>query len=137
MNSKLRNGSYAMTKYAVVAASEALAVDLESSNLGVSVLCPALVSSTLYASGTRRPKRLRGPFEHPGTGVGKAWQSAGLAPDVVGKRVLDPVAQGEFFIFTHEEPRDWIEARHQRLMASFDSIERFNAREEGRGSSAR
>ena len=28
-----------------------------------------------------------------------------------------------------EEPRDWIEARHRRLMAGFDSIERYNGRE--------
>ncbi len=49
VNPKLRNGSYAMTKYAVVAASEVLALNLEGSNLGVSVLCPALVATTLYA----------------------------------------------------------------------------------------
>ncbi|HEX3503716.1 MAG TPA: hypothetical protein VHU22_10015 [Xanthobacteraceae bacterium] len=45
--------------------------------------------------------------------------------------MLDPIARGEFFIFTHEEPREWIEARHQWLMAGFDSIERYNAREGG------
>src|SRR6185312_1117118 len=129
VNPKLRNGSYAMTKYAIVAASEALALDLEASNLGVSVLCPALVATTLYASGGRRPTRLGGPFERPGADVEKAWQSAGLPPDEVGKRVLDAVAKAEFFIFTHEEPREWIEARHRRLMAGFDSIERYNARE--------
>jgi NAD(P)-dependent dehydrogenase (short-subunit alcohol dehydrogenase family) len=63
VNPKLRNGSYAMTKYAVVAASEALALDLEGSNIGVSVLCPALVNTTLYASSKRRPERLGGPYE--------------------------------------------------------------------------
>jgi NAD(P)-dependent dehydrogenase (short-subunit alcohol dehydrogenase family) len=131
VNPKLRNGSYAMTKYAVVAASEALALDLEGSNLGVSVLCPALVATTLHASAARRPERLGGPFERPGADAAKAWQSAGLAPDEVGKRVLDAVAAREFFIFTHEEPREWIEARHQRLMSGFDSIERYNARERG------
>ena len=131
VNPKLRNGSYAMTKYAVVAASEALALDLEGSKLGVSVLCPALVSTTLYASAERRPERLGGPFERPGADIAKAWMAAGLAPDDVGKRVLDAVARGEFFIFTHEEPREWIEARHQRLMAGFDSIARYNARERG------
>ena len=132
INPKLRNGSYAMTKYAVVAASEALALDLEGSNLGVSVLCPALVATTLYASAARRPERLGGPFDRPGADVGKAWMAAGLAPDEVGKRVLDAVTGGEFFIFTHEEPREWIEARHQRLMAGFGSIERYNARERER-----
>ena len=131
VNPKLRNGSYAMTKYAVVAASEALALDLEGSKLGVSVLCPALVSTTLHACAARRPERLGGPFERPGADIAKAWMAAGLAPDDVGKRVLDAVTRGEFFIFTHEEPREWIEARHQRLMAGFDSIERYNARERG------
>jgi NAD(P)-dependent dehydrogenase (short-subunit alcohol dehydrogenase family) len=129
VNAKLRNGSYAMTKYAIVAASEALALDLEGSNLGVSVLCPALVATTLHASSQRRPARLGGPYQRPGADTSKAWHSAGLAPDDVGKRVLDAVARSEFFIFTHEEPREWIEARHARLLAGFDSIERYNAGE--------
>ena len=73
------------------------------------------------------PPRLGGPFERPGADVEKAWQSAGLPPDEVGKRVLDAVAKAEFFIFTHEEPREWIEARHRRLMAGFDSIARYKA----------
>jgi NAD(P)-dependent dehydrogenase (short-subunit alcohol dehydrogenase family) len=127
VNAKLRNGSYAMTKYAVVAASEALALDLQDSNLGVSVLCPALVATTLHASSQRRPVRLGGPYQRPGADSAKAWQSAGLSPDDVGKRVLDAVARSEFFIFTHEEPRAWIEERHGRLLAGFDSIERYNA----------
>jgi NAD(P)-dependent dehydrogenase (short-subunit alcohol dehydrogenase family) len=131
VNPKLRNGSYAMTKYAVVAASEALALDLEGSSLGVSVLCPALVATTLHASSQRRPARLGGPYQRPGADSAKAWQSAGLSPDDVGKRVLDAVARSEFFIFTHEEPRAWIEERHARLLAGFDSIERYNA---GQGS---
>jgi NAD(P)-dependent dehydrogenase (short-subunit alcohol dehydrogenase family) len=127
VNPKLRNGSYAMTKYAVVAASEALALDLEDSNLGVSVLCPALVATTLHESSQRRPARLGGPYQRPGADAAKAWQSAGLSPDDVGKRVLDAVARSEFFIFTHEGPRAWIEERHERLLAGFDSIERYNA----------
>jgi NAD(P)-dependent dehydrogenase (short-subunit alcohol dehydrogenase family) len=128
VNPKLRNGSYAMTKYAIVAASEALALDLDATNLGVSVLCPALVATTLHASAQRRPQRLGGPFQRAGSDAAKAWQSAGLSPDDVGHRVLDAVARKEFFIFTHEEPRAWIEARHARLMAGFDSIDRYNAR---------
>jgi NAD(P)-dependent dehydrogenase (short-subunit alcohol dehydrogenase family) len=132
VNPNLRNGSYAMTKYAVVAASEALALDLQGSHLGVSVLCPALVATTLHASSQRRPARLGGPYQRAGSESAKAWQSAGLSPDDVGKRVLDAVARSEFFIFTHEEPRAWIEARHARLLAGFDSIERYNARERER-----
>jgi NAD(P)-dependent dehydrogenase (short-subunit alcohol dehydrogenase family) len=129
VNPKLRNGSYAMTKYAIVALSEALALDLEGSAIGASVLCPALVNTTLHASSQRRPARLGGPYERPGAEIAKAWQSAGLAPDDVGRRVLDAVAHSEFFIFTHEEPRKWIEERHARLLAGFDSIARYNAKQ--------
>jgi NAD(P)-dependent dehydrogenase (short-subunit alcohol dehydrogenase family) len=129
VNPKLRNGSYAMTKYAVVALSEALALDLEDSAIGASVLCPALVSTTLHASSRRRPARLGGPYERPGEDVAKAWQSAGLSADDVGMRVLDAVARSDFFIFTHEEPRAWIERRHARILEGFDSIARYNARE--------
>ena len=132
VNPKLRNGSYAMTKYAIVAASEALALDLEGSPIGVSVLCPALVATTLYASPQRRPARLGGGFGHPGNEAAKARFSQGLAPDAVGRRVLDAVARSEFFIFTHKEPRAWIEARHARLLAGFDSIARYSA-DEGKG----
>jgi NAD(P)-dependent dehydrogenase (short-subunit alcohol dehydrogenase family) len=129
VNPKLRNGSYAMTKYAIMALSEALALDLEDSSIGASVLCPALVNTTLHASSQRRPARLGGPYERPGADIARAWQSAGLAPDDVGRRVLDAVAHSEFFIFTHEEPRKWIEERHARILAGFDSIARYNANE--------
>jgi len=129
VNPKLRNGSYAMTKYAIVALSEALALDLEGSAIGASVLCPALVATTLHASSRRRPARLGGPYERRGADAAQAWQSAGMSPDDVGMRVLDAVARSEFFIFTHEEPRTWIEQRHARILAGFDSIARYNASE--------
>jgi NAD(P)-dependent dehydrogenase (short-subunit alcohol dehydrogenase family) len=129
VNPALRNGAYAMTKYAVVAASEALALDLASSNLGVSVLCPAIVATTLYASAQRRPERLGGPFGRPKPEHAKAFHAAGIPPDDVGRRVLDAVARGEFFIFTHAEPREWIEARHQKLTAGFDALDRYQTRE--------
>ncbi|MGZ6106446.1 MAG: SDR family NAD(P)-dependent oxidoreductase [Vulcanimicrobiaceae bacterium] len=132
VNPKLRNGSYAMTKYSVVALSGALALDLEDSEIGVSVLCPALVNTTLHASSRRRPARLGGPYERPGADAARTWQSAGLSPDDVGRRVLDAVAHSEFFIFTHEEPRAWIEYRHARILAGFDSIARYNAAERTR-----
>jgi len=131
VNPQIRNGSYAMTKYAVVAASEALALDLEGSNLGVSVLCPAVVATTLHASSQRRPERLGGAFGRPNPGAARLFTTAGIQPDDVGRRVLHAIAAKEFFIFTHEEPRAWIEKRHQRLMDGFDSVERYNAKKGG------
>src|SRR3981189_3710339 len=85
VNPKLRNGSYAMTKYAIVAASEALALDIEGSNIGVSVLCPAVVATTLYASSQRRPERLGGPFGKPNPEAARLFTTLGIEPDDVGR----------------------------------------------------
>ena len=132
VNPKLRNGSYAMTKYAVVAASEALAFDLEGSNLGVSVLCPAMVATTIYASAQRRPERLGGPLAQPETEAARALNSQRACRPTTSDGACS-MRRGttEFFIFTHEEPRAWIEARHKRLMDGFDSIARYNKGEGG------
>jgi hypothetical protein len=86
-----------------------------------------MVATTIYASAQRRPERLGGPLAQPETEAARALFATGLPPDEVGRRVLDAVAASEFFIFTHEEPRAWIEQRHQRLMDGFDSIARYNA----------
>ena len=95
------------------------------------MLCPAVVATTLYASSQRRPERLGGAFGKPNPEAARLFTTHGIEPDDVGRGVLDAVAAGEFFIFTHEEPRAWIEARHKRLMDGFDSIARYNKGEGG------
>ena len=124
-------GGYAATKYAVVAFSESLEQELAGSAIGVSVLCPAAVNTAIYLAGRRRPQRFGGPFEPPPPGPNHIALADGLAPDAVGERVLEAIRGGEFFIFTHEEPRGWIEARHRRLIDAFDRTTRYN-RERGR-----
>lgn len=125
VNAELQNGSYSMTKYAVVALSEALELQLSGSTLGVSVLCPALVRSTLQSSAKRRPERFGGPYDKVAHGreleMGE-MQPDELQPDDVGARVLAAIRDQDFFVFTHPETRAWIEARHQRLMAGFDAL---------------
>jgi len=126
---ELRNGSYAMTKYAVVALSEALELQLEGTPIGVSVLCPAAVRTTLGASPSRRPERFGGPFESAIPAESRAinLQPEVLGPDDVGARVLDAIGNGEFFVFTHSDPRAWIERRHARLVEAFDRVDRYKA----------
>jgi NAD(P)-dependent dehydrogenase (short-subunit alcohol dehydrogenase family) len=48
-------GGYAMTKYAVVALSEALEQETRGSGIGVSVLCPGAVRTPLLAAVASRP----------------------------------------------------------------------------------
>ncbi|HXQ50648.1 MAG TPA: SDR family NAD(P)-dependent oxidoreductase [Stellaceae bacterium] len=119
-------GAYAATKYAVVALSESLEQELAGSGIGVSVLCPAAVDTEIYASPRRRPPRFGGPFAPPEPHPNQASLADGLSPDAVGARVIQAIRDDEFFIFTHEEPRAWIEARHRRLVEGFDRIAAYN-----------
>lgn len=110
VNRELRLGPYAMTKYAVVALSEALEQDLEGSNIGVSVLCPAAVA-TRIAENPRRPNASL-----------RAAVAAGMAPDAVGERVLGAIRAREFYVFTHAAPKAWLEARFARVLGAFDRV---------------
>jgi NAD(P)-dependent dehydrogenase (short-subunit alcohol dehydrogenase family) len=121
-------GAYSMTKYAVVALSEALEQDLEGSGIGVSVLCPAAVNTGIYASAGSRPDRLGGPFERPENHFIYDLIKDGLSGDEVGERVIHAIREGEFYIFTHTEPQIWIEQRHRRILDAFDAADRWKAR---------
>lgn len=126
VNPVLRNGPYAMSKYALVALSETLALDLEGSGIGVSVFCPALVTSTLGQSTRRRPARFGGAYEPPPS-ERRHMPTAAITRDAAGARVLHAIQHDEFFVFTHPETRLWIEARHRRVMAGFDALDRYLA----------
>jgi NAD(P)-dependent dehydrogenase (short-subunit alcohol dehydrogenase family) len=129
----LRNGSYSMTKYAVVAFSEALEAELHGSNIGVSVLCPALVTTTMNASSRRRPERFGGPFTEDRVDVAAlVSDQVAWTPDEVGDRVVHAMRNGEFFIFTHGVMRAGIERRHDRIMTAFDDLARYEAGRKGR-----
>ena len=128
----LRNGSYSMTKYAVVAFSESLEAELAGSAIGVSVLCPALVTTTINASSRRRPERFGGPFAENRVDISAlVSDQAAWTPDEVGDRVVHAIRAGEFFIFTHGVMRAGLERRHARIMAAFDDLARYEAQRSG------
>jgi len=52
-------GVYNTTKYAVVGMSETMRADLAPYNIGVSVLCPGVVSTSIFNSGRNRPEDLQ------------------------------------------------------------------------------
>lgn len=113
-------GAYSMTKYAVVAISEALEQDLEGSGIGISVLCPAAVNTNIGGSASSRPQRFGGPFERSENHFLHDLLKDGLAPEEVGERVVLAIRRGEFYVFTHSAPRQWVEERHARLLDAFD-----------------
>ena len=115
-------GAYSMTKYAVVALSEALEQEVEDAGIGVSVLCPGAVETHIFESAATRPERFGGPYVRPQQ---EAMHVAGrgLAPELVGQRVLQAIRQREFYVLTHAGERAAIKSRHERIEAAFDRAE--------------
>jgi NAD(P)-dependent dehydrogenase (short-subunit alcohol dehydrogenase family) len=122
-----RSGSYAATKYAVVALTESLAHELAGTPVGVSVLAPAAVKTRIYGSGQNRPERFGGPYEEPGNSPFQGELEGGLEPDEVADRVLRAIRERELYVFTHIHTRDWLIARHQRIIDAFDACERWQS----------
>jgi len=113
-------GAYSMTKYAVVALSEALEQEVEDAGIGVSVLCPGAVETHIFESAATRPERFGGPYARPQQDAMRGATGRGLPPELVGQRVLQAIRQREFYVLTHAGERAAIKARHERIEAAFD-----------------
>jgi NAD(P)-dependent dehydrogenase (short-subunit alcohol dehydrogenase family) len=122
-----RSGSYGAMKYAVVALSESIAHDLKDSPIGVSVLAPAAVRTGIYTSGQNRPERFGGPYHEAGNNPFQKELDDGLLPDEIGDRVVRAIRRREFYVFTHMHTKEWLLARHQRIIDAFDQCEQWIA----------
>jgi NAD(P)-dependent dehydrogenase (short-subunit alcohol dehydrogenase family) len=107
-------GGYAMTKYAVVALSEALEQETKGSGIGVSVLCPGPVRTPFFASGTASGLAHAAAARPDGGFTGR------IEPAAVGARVVHAIRNEEFYVFTHTQERAVVQARHARIAAAFD-----------------
>ena len=120
-------GGYAVTKFGVVAFSEALDHELADTPLGVAVLCPAAVTTGIYLSSRRRPQRFGGPAEPPQENAHHdELVETGVHPDVIGRRLVAAMRAGEFFVFTHPATREWLDERHARIQAAYDDLDRYD-----------
>ena len=126
VNRDYRLGPYSATKAAVVALSEALAQDMEDRGIGVSVLCPASVNTRIAESDRNRPARFGGPPSETQANARRenlrTALAAGMTPDEVGERVLRGMRNEDFYIFTHDGPRLWLEQRFGRILKAFDRV---------------
>jgi NAD(P)-dependent dehydrogenase (short-subunit alcohol dehydrogenase family) len=122
-----RSGSYGAMKFAVVALSESIAHDLKGSPIGVSVLAPAAVRTGIYTSGQNRPERFGGPYHEVGNNPFQKELDDGLLPDEIGDRVVRAIRQRELYVFTHMHTKEWLLARHQRIIDAFDQCEQWIA----------
>ena len=127
-------GPYNVSKHGVVALSETLQAEMlaEQTGVGVTCLCPGLVSTNILDSERNRPESLR---DHPGV-VG-TWDSdlvAGdeepetraairdlyaqaLRPSAVADMVVRAIRAGEFWLFTDGDFDAAVAARHRDIEA--------------------
>ncbi len=119
VNPNFLTGAYSMTKFAVVALSEALEQELAGTTIGVSVLAPAAVATGIHLSERARPERLGGAYVRPQNHFMGDLIRDGANPSVIGERVAQAIEADEFYIFTHPETWPWIEARHERIRKAF------------------
>lgn len=110
-------GLYCTTKFAIVGLSEALLLEVADKGIGVSVLCPGLVKTNLLESEQVRPKALKTGKKYDVTPPDVA---SGIDPDDVGQRVVDAVIDNEFYIITHNDYREFIKARFDRILDAID-----------------
>jgi NAD(P)-dependent dehydrogenase (short-subunit alcohol dehydrogenase family) len=127
MQSGLGFNPYAASKFAVVAMSEGLAVQLKPLGIGVTVLCPGWVRTRIGESGRNRPARY-GPTQRPDpaspAGALTAYIAerlrAGLEPSKVAASVLAAIAADQLYVFTHPEMRAEVDERFAAIQAALD-----------------
>lgn len=113
-------GSYAVSKYGVVAMSETLSLETADTNLGVSVLCPGFVRTKIVESRRNIPEHLvdlEEPSEEILRQVINDLVSGGIPPENVASDVFDAIKSGRFYILTHPEYETQIRQRAEWIVA--------------------
>lgn len=122
-------GSYTATKVAVVGMSESWHAEFKPDNIQVSVLCPGFVKTRINQS--HRNKHTEYKKEEQAEMESSENMSvladhlqavidAGLAPEIVGERVVEAISAGELYIFTHPNYRKVVQARFKAIDEAFE-----------------
>lgn len=113
--------AYAASKFGLVGMSEALRREMDPHGIGVSILVPGLVTTNIGPN----VMKLR-PDPQPAVALTPLQQELrarsrryGMSPLKVGQRVVKGILANDMYIITHPEFREFVEARHTRMMADF------------------
>lgn len=121
---------YSVTKYGVVALSEALRRELAPRGIGVSVLCPGRVSTGIADFAHAIPDRFRddlsasladGALARQRDRL-KAMVAGGIDPGFVGELVREAIEEDWPYIFTDTEFESIVDARFAEIRRGFDKI---------------
>ena len=110
-------GVYCAAKFAVVGLSEALRRELEPHGIGVSVLCPMIVATSINENSARTRGVPLPPGSQPPPG---ALRGGVIEADEVARRVVRGIERNDLYVLTHPEQRDFLRRRAARLDAVFE-----------------
>ncbi|CAJ1499852.1 SDR family NAD(P)-dependent oxidoreductase [[Mycobacterium] burgundiense] len=109
-------GPYCVAKYGVVALAEVLSREVKDDGIGVSVLCPMMVATNLFATSARaldRDSDEVADLSMTGEGV--------LDVADVARLTAEAVLADRLYVLPHQEARTSIRRRFDRIDATFDA----------------
>ncbi|HEY6533071.1 MAG TPA: SDR family NAD(P)-dependent oxidoreductase [Acidimicrobiales bacterium] len=124
-----RQAAYTASKHAVVGISEALAVDLAAvgANVGVTVVCPGIVSTNIHTSDRNRPEGVTGGrFDLTGDDFDEiiAWSQTlsteMMEADVAAPIVLDAIEADRLYVAPNALVAP-VRARVDRMIADLEA----------------
>ena len=118
-------GAYITSKYACVGYSEMLRAELGGEGIGVSVLCPGVVASSLMETSAGNRPGAFGAQEAPqlaaAGGAGAPLRPVKvMSAEEVGPIVVRAIRANRFHVLTHPQTRRLVEERFQAMLEDFD-----------------
>ena len=113
----LGGGLYTASKHAVLGLSDVLRRELPD-HIGVSVLCPGIVGTTLWKASERRQDRYGGA-EAGSEQSGAAMQHIGMPVEDVAEATIRGLEEETFFIVTHPHAVEFGKSRWGEIDSAF------------------
>jgi len=117
-------GLYNITKQALVAMMETLAMDLEGTAVGSSIFCPGPFQTNLGVTSREIEAEFLGadvkapPPPRADTNMDE-YAKLQRSADEAGERVVRGVLRGDLYIFTHPEFKEGLKARMDAMLRAF------------------
>jgi NAD(P)-dependent dehydrogenase (short-subunit alcohol dehydrogenase family) len=108
------NAFYTASKHALLGLSDVLRYELPDF-VGVSILCPGVTATNFANSAVHRQDRFGGPVE------ARHRSTRGLDPDDLGRRAVEGIKRGDFYIVTHPPVVRLVEEREHEILAAFEA----------------
>jgi NAD(P)-dependent dehydrogenase (short-subunit alcohol dehydrogenase family) len=103
---------YCVTKFGVAGLCESLASYVHDRGIGVSVVCPLLVSTNIFERSWNYPEADAAPVDEQfQEQVRRIFKEAGMPPEQVAGEIVRAVKENHLYVFPHPELKDMINAK--------------------------